>query len=99
MPYGDAEFLKNEFSFGINLARGENNTIVVEGLWTGGPADKAGIKVGDEIVECNSTPLKGDDIFETRQLIKKEGVKEIILVVKNKEGQHEVSLHKEMLLK
>lgn len=99
VPYEDAEFLKNEFSFGINLSRGENNTIVVEGLWTGGPADKAGIKVGDEIVECNSMPLNDDDIFKTRQLIKNEGVKEIILVVKNKEGQREVSLHKEMLLK
>jgi len=97
VPYKDAKFIKNEFSFGLNLIRGENNTIVVDGLWTGGPADKAGIKVGDEIVECNSTPLNGDDIFKTRQLIKNEDVKEIILVVKDKDGQRKVSLHKEML--
>jgi len=99
VPYEDAKFIKNEFSFGINLIRGENNTIVVDGLWTGGSADKAGIKVGDEIVECNSTPLHGDDIFKTRRLIKNEDVKEIRLVVKDKDGQREVILHKEILLK
>jgi predicted aspartyl protease len=99
VPYEDAKFIKNKFSFGINLIRGDKNTIVVDGLWTGGPADKAGIKVGDEIVHCNSTPLHGDDIFKVRQLIKNEDVKEIILVVMDKEGQREVSLHKEMLLK
>ena len=98
VPYEDAKFIKNEFSFCVNLIRGENNTIVVDGLWTGGPADKADIKVGDEIVECNSTPLNGDDIFKARQLIKNEDVKEIKLVVKDKEGQREVSLRKEMLL-
>ena len=94
----DAKFIENEFSFGLNLIKGENNTIVVDGLWAGGPADKAGIKVGDEIIECNSIPLNGDDIFKARQLIKNEDVKEIILVVKDKEGRREVSLHKEMLL-
>lgn len=99
VPYEDARFIKNELSFGVNLIRGENNTIVVDGLWTGGPADKAGIKVGDEIVECNSTALNGDDIFKARQLIRNEDVKEIMLVVKDKEGQREVSLQKEMLLK
>ncbi|UCE41048.1 MAG: aspartyl protease family protein [Candidatus Aminicenantes bacterium] len=98
VPYEDALFVENMFSFGVNLSRGESNTIVVEGLWTGGPADREGIEVGDEIVECNSTSLIGDDIFELRQFLEKESVKDIKLVVKNKEGQHEISLQKELLL-
>jgi predicted aspartyl protease len=97
VPYEDAKFVKNIFSFGMNLSKGKDNTVVVEGLWTGGPADKAGIKVGDEIVECNSAPLNADDIFKIRQLIKNEDMKEIRVVFKNQEGQREVRLQKEML--
>lgn len=98
VPYEDAKFIKNSFSFGINLIKGEKNTIVVDGLWTGGPADEAGINVGDEIVACNSTPINGDDISKLRQLVKNENIKDVKFVVKDKEGQHEVSLKKRMLL-
>jgi len=98
VPYEEPQFVDNLFSFGINLGKGENNTIVVEGLWTGGPADRAGIQVGDEIVGCNSMPVSSDDIFKLRQLLTEENLKDVKLVVKDKEGRHEVSLHKEMLL-
>jgi len=98
VPYEDAQFVENRFSFGVNLSKGANNTIVVGGLWTGGPADRAGIEVGHMIVECNATPLNGDDIFELRQLLEKESTKDIKLVVKDKEGQREIRLQKEMLL-
>jgi len=98
VPYENAQFVKDMFSFGMNLSKGENKTIVVDGLWTGGPADKAGIRVGDEIVACNGKNFNGDAIFELRQLIGDENVKEAALVVKNEEGQREVILHKEMLL-
>ena len=43
-------------------------------------------------------PLSGDDIFKTRQLIKSEDVKEVKLVVKDKNGRHEFSLHKAIIL-
>ena len=99
VPYEDAQFVKDMFSFGVNLSTGQNNSIVVYGLWTGGPADKARVDVGDEIVACNGMPFSGDAIFELRQLIRDENVKEIKLVVKDEEGQREVVLHKEMILK
>ena len=98
VPYEDAQFVKDMFSFGVNLSTGENYSIVVDGLWTGGPADKVGIGVGDEIVACNGMPFSGDAIFELRQLIRDENVKEVKLVVKDKEDQREVILYKEMLL-
>jgi hypothetical protein len=98
VPYEDAKFVENLFSFGVSLSRGDNDSIIVEGLWTGGPADKAGIKIGDEIVESDSMLLSGDNIFKTRQLIKNEDVKEVKLLVKDKEGQREVILHKAMIL-
>lgn len=97
VPYADAQFIENMLTFGMNIATGANNTIIVEGLWTGGPADRAGIAVGDEIVECNSTAFAGDNIFELRQLLEKDSIKVIKLVVNNKKGRHEIKLQKEML--
>ena len=98
VPYEDARFVKDLFTFGLDLRGGENNTIIVEGLWTGGPADKAGIKVGEEIGACNERPFTGDTIFQLRQLISDEHVDKAKLVVKNGETRREVLLRKEILL-
>jgi hypothetical protein len=98
VPYEDAQFVKDLFSFGLNLGIGENNTIVVDGLWTGGPSDKAGIKIGEEIISCNERPFNGDTIYQLRQLISDEIVEKVKLVVKNEETQREVIVRKEMLL-
>ena len=98
VPYEDAQFVKNMFSFGVSLSKGANNTIVVQGLWTGSPADRAGIGVGDEIVACNSKALTGDDIFELRQILEKESVKNVKLILKGEKGKRETTLQKEMLL-
>ncbi len=98
VSHEDTKFVENVQSFGMSLYRDENNKIVIEGLWTGGPADRAGIEVGDEIVEYNSEAITGDDIFELRQILEKESTKEIKLVINKKEGQREIRLQKAMLL-
>jgi hypothetical protein len=98
LPYEEAQFVDNEFSFGLNLGKGEDDTIVVKGLWTGSPADNAGIEVGDKLIACNGNSLKSDDIFELRQLLKKDSVKEIGIVVEGNQGQHEIRLQKEWLI-
>lgn len=98
VPYEDASFAKDLFSFGLNLGKGENNAIIVDGLWAGGPSDKAGIKVGEEIIACNGRPFNGDTIFQLRQLISNDKVEDVKLLVKNEETQREVLLRKEHLL-
>jgi predicted aspartyl protease len=98
-PYKDAQFVKDMFSFGMNLSKADNNVVIVDGLWTGGPADHAGIKVAEEIVACNGTHFKGDDIYELRQLLDDEDLKEAKLAVRNRDGQREVVLCKEMILR
>jgi hypothetical protein len=98
VPYEDATFVKDLFSIGLNLGKGENNAIIVDGLWAGGPSDKAGIKVGEEIIACNGRPFNADTIFQLRQLISDETVEEVKLIVKSEGTQREVPLHKEQLL-
>ena len=98
VPYEGASFVKDLFSFGLNLGKGENDAVIVDGLWTGGPSDKAGIKVGEEIIACNGRPVNGDTILQLRHLISDEKVEEVRLVFKNEDTRREVLLRKEMLL-
>ena len=99
VPYEDALFVKDLFSIGLNLGKGENNAIIVDGLWAGGPSDRAGIRVGEEIIACNGRPFNGDAVSQLRQLLSDESVEEVKLVVKHEETQREVLLRKEMLLR
>lgn len=98
VPYENVQFIENLFSFGLNLRRGEHDTIVVDGLWAGGPADQAGIEIGDEIVACNLISGKGENISKLRQIMENKNIKTIELVVKTKEGRRKISLNKTMLL-
>jgi Aspartyl protease len=98
VPYEDASFVKDLFSIGLNLGKGENSAIIVDGLWAGGPSDRAGIKVGEEITACNGRPFNADTIFPLRQLISDETVKDMELMVKNEGAQREVLLRKEHFL-
>jgi hypothetical protein len=98
VPDEDASFAKDLFSFGLNLGKGENNAIVVEGLWAGGPADEAGVKVGDAVISCDGKVFSGDAIFQLRRLINDDAVKEIDLTVTNEGTQRDVRLRKDMLL-
>ena len=97
-PYEDASFVKDLFSFGLNLGKGEDNAIIVDGLWAGGPSDKAGIKVGEEIIAVNGRPFNGDTIFQLRQLISDDKVEDVTLLVNNEGTHREVLLHKGHLL-
>jgi C-terminal processing protease CtpA/Prc len=98
VPYEDGSFVKDLFSFGLNLDKGETNAILVEGLWAGGPADRAGIKVGEEVIACDGKPCNGDTIFPLRQLLNDRTVEEVRLSVKSKGAQREVLLRKQYLL-
>jgi predicted metalloprotease with PDZ domain len=98
VPYEDSSFVKDLFSFGLNLGKGEDNTIIVDGLWAGGPSDDAGIKVGEKIIACSGRPFNGDTIFQLRQLISDESVEDAKVLVKNQDTQREVLLRKELLL-
>ena len=98
VPYKNTAFITNAHSFGLSLAMGMNNKVIVEGLWTGGPADEAGIKIGDEVVACNSNPIGGENIAELRKLIQNIKVDTIELTVKNSKGRREVTLRKKMIL-
>jgi len=54
-PHGGAGCPKTESSQLLGIEIGSPHGIVVSNVVAGGPAEKAGIKVGDSVVACNGT--------------------------------------------
>lgn len=88
----------NEYSIGLYPHLDDNGKIVVRGIWTASPADKAGIAPGDEIVALNGTPLFSANLLELLTRLNDNGIKEISLEIKNAQGQRVFNLKKDKLL-
>ena len=97
VPNDDASFKDNHFSSGLNPVKNETNEIIVRGIWTDSPADKAGICVGDTILKFNSKSATGDNLSDLRHLLQDNNVMWIDLEIKNSKGQRKIKLEKVML--
>ncbi len=60
LPDKNKPFKTNIDSFGINVQKDESGQVKIIGLWEGSPAEKAGLKVGDEI---RNFKVNGNDCF------------------------------------
>lgn len=99
VPHGDMVFKTNDYSIGLSAKRRmATNGIMVRGIWSGSPADKAGIGVKDEIVKVNGKPITGENLFELIQLLLDDKVKSVRLTIKNDQGLRTVHLPKKNLL-
>jgi predicted aspartyl protease len=74
-------FETNISSFGFTPQYDANGKLYIVGIWDGSPAEKNGLKVGDQIIRLTY-----------------EGPDKADLVVKNKNGEKEISLKAAMLL-
>lgn len=92
-------FKTNDYSIGLRARKKiATNGISVQGVWTGSPADEAGIRVRDEIVKVNGKPVTSDNLFELTQILADDKVKNIRLTLKNGQGLRTVHLQKKNLL-
>lgn len=72
----------NYSGVGITMSK-EDDYIAVVGVTSGSPADKAGIKIGDRIVQIDGEDVTGMDINTAAKLIKgEEGTKVTLGIVK-----------------
>lgn len=97
VPNDDVSFKDNHFSSGLNPIKNETNEIIVRGIWTDSPADKAGICVGDTIIKYNSKSATGDNLSDLRHLLQDNNVKWIDLEIRDSKGQRKIKLEKVML--
>jgi predicted aspartyl protease len=84
----------NLFSVGLNVGLGEGGAVVVEGLWKGSPADKAGLEVGDRIVSFEGSPIEPEQLRALQEALRDDGIKAIELEILNEETTRRVVLEK-----
>lgn len=66
---------------GVSLRQNEDNSIVVEKVTQGGPAEEAGIKKGDKLLRVDGKELSGLTIDDVVAMIKTEDNKERAIVI------------------
>ena len=64
------------------------NKIILENVLKGGPAEKAGLKAGDQIISANGESMRSRQ--RLMELIKNSESKELLLVVKRGEGEERI---------
>lgn len=86
------------FSTGLKLAENDLQEVVVRGIWEQSPADRAGIMVGDCVLEFNSIKLTPETLGQLWLLLSDEKIKQVDLLLKNMTGQRKVTLKKDNLI-
>ncbi len=69
-----------------------NNKTVITNPYDGYPANKAGLKVGDQIISVNGTPIEGKSTSEVSTLLKGKPNTEVTLVVRRVGQSQEITL-------
>ena len=96
-PRQNISFKDNEFSVGLNLNLTDADDIMVEGIWLGSSAEKAGITTGDVIVAFNAHKATKENLVDLITLMQDDEIKSILLKVQNSDGEQEITLNKTLL--
>jgi hypothetical protein len=99
LPEAGQKDEENVFSTGLAVKMDADNNVVVRGIWEKSPADRAGIEVGNRILEFNSKKLTPESFPQFSLLLQDERVKTIEVLAQNNDIRRKVVLKKEYLLK
>lgn len=77
----------NYVGIGVEITVDENNFLIVINSFDGSAAQAAGIKTGDRIIEVNGTPVNGDMMDETVDMIRGLPGESVSLVILTPEGE------------
>lgn len=97
IPRDGLSLKANIFSVGLNAGLSEDEVVVVEGLWEGSPADKAGLEVGDKILSYKGVPLRADNLLGLQDALRDERIETIVLEISRGDSRRRVVLGKDML--
>ena len=88
----------NMFTAGIGVMRDANGKFLVSGVWSGSPADKAGVAANDEIVMVNGKGAASYTLGEMRAILKTNDGKDAVdLAIKNAGGERNLTIKKQFL--
>ncbi|MBN2226919.1 MAG: aspartyl protease family protein [candidate division Zixibacteria bacterium] len=98
IPYEDMRFDNNVFSVGVRIRLDDNNVMRVTGLWKDSPADRAGLKPGDEVVSVNQRDINAYKPADLSAILANDSVTTITITVRTDSGSVTHTLEKENLL-
>ncbi len=96
-PFEKLEIKTNEFSYGLKLHR-EEGKLVIQGVWEGSPADRAGLGPGDEILKINGIQVDSMDMKEIEDLLDRTRSLELSVLKPGNNREILVILKKDWLL-
>jgi hypothetical protein len=104
--HGDALFVPREgstgsdhsYSAGLSIKMNAESQLLVRGVWEGSPADRAGIRVGDRIVEFNARTVTPELQRDLVLLLNDGATESVELLLETPQGPRKVLLKKERLL-
>ena len=97
IPIPGFRLKNNIYTVGLNPEISEEGKVFVKGVWEHSPADEARIQIGDQIIAFESRVATSENLNELMQLMENDHIKQIHLVIRNKEGQKKIKLKKKML--
>jgi len=77
----------NYLGIGVILETNNKGQVYVKSMFPSTPAVKAGLKIGDEIININNTYIKGKTSSEVMQLLRNDAIKELTLVIQRNKQQ------------
>ncbi len=98
IPYDDMSFDNNIFSVGVRIRLDDNDVMRITGLWKDSPADRAGLKPGDEIVAVNQRNINEYKPAELFAILANDSILTITITVRTQSDTVTHILKKEYLL-
>lgn len=72
---------------GVEIVSGENTGVIINKVFAGSPAEKAGLKVGDIFVKVNGEDVKDKNAADISKIIRSDEDKKVDVVVKRKDEE------------
>ncbi|UCF65553.1 MAG: hypothetical protein JSW33_06890 [bacterium] len=88
----------NFFSIGINLNKNSGNKTIIEGIWEGSPAARAGISLHGEVISLNRQPTSRLSVKELNRILNDDRINMIELVLREGFREKSYTLKKEAIL-
>lgn len=92
----DSPFYLSRYFTGLSIHE-QGHKYIIKGVWENSPADKAGIRVGDEIIQLNEHDITRSSIMAVESILGNDEIKDIRIVIKRQEADQVFLLIKESL--
>ena len=98
IPKSGYHGLNHSFSTGLGLKENGERQLVVRGIWEKSPADLAGIRIDDRVLEFNSRKVTPELHRELWLLLNDNKRKSVELLIETKDGPRKILLKKRNII-